>query len=82
MDWTGPQQTLPDGQGIVTVLMRWSNKHGECYGCGLPAAFWIPNRNVDHLSPTAPHASEKRCAVCAANEAAEGLLIRRIDSEF
>ena len=47
-----------DETGHKIVVFRWSCHLGECYECGAPAAFWIPNRAVDAESPLAPHESE------------------------
>ena len=58
---------------IKTVTFQWSTEHGECYDCGNPAAFISDEHN------TAPE--NLRCAVCAANDAAAGAAIRRIDPE-
>lgn len=65
---------------------------GLCNDCGLPAAFWSPTVygrfyiDVDGTmqgkkgksGTLEPEDTEKFCAVCAANHAAEGEEIRRI----
>lgn len=61
---------LPNGH--VEVTFEWSADHGRCYDCGLPAAFL----DVDCYGPGR---HEKHCAVCAANHAADGSTIRRIE---
>lgn len=52
---------------LVTVQFQWDDQHGECYDCGLPAAFSV---GLDIV-----------CAVCAANHAVDGDVIVRLDSE-
>lgn len=54
-----------------TVVFTWSTKLGNCYDCGLPAAFTVDREE----------SSDLRCAVCAANAAARGETIQRIDKE-
>lgn len=56
-------------EDIELVVFGWSNKHGHCDDCGLPAAF-----------AREPLAS-RLCAVCAANAAADGERIFRLDPE-
>ena len=63
----------------VLVTFIWSTEDGHCYDCGLPAAFYAPKR-YSH-EPRDPSPQNKLCAVCAANEAAGGEMIRRIDEE-
>ncbi|WP_281783740.1 hypothetical protein [Sinimarinibacterium flocculans] len=53
------------------VHFQWSDEHGECYDCGNPAAFY----SSEHTTP--PY--NKRCSVCAANDAANGAIITRIE---
>lgn len=55
------------------IEFRWSREHGDCYGCGLPAAFTSSDAK---MSP-----ENLRCAVCAANDAADGCRIRRVDAD-
>ena len=62
------------------VTFEWSTEYGECHDCGLPAAFasgWqaIVNAGTVKVIP----ATLKRCAVCAANDAAAGEHVIRID---
>lgn len=54
------------------VEFDWSTKHGQCYDCGLPAGFQL----VGDAGSTG-----KRCAVCAANAAADGEQITRLFPE-
>jgi len=56
------------------IIFHWSREHGDCYDCGRPAAF----RAVDCYG-RARH--EILCSVCAANWAADGQIIERIDQE-
>ena len=58
---------------LVDVHFMWSTEHGECYDCGLPAAFYRDGVIAEH---------NKLCAVCAANDAAKGAEIHRIDGEM
>lgn len=55
------------------VEFDWSTEHGECYECGLPAAFSLTADMAD---------TGKRCCVCAANAAAEGETIIRLFEEW
>lgn len=62
------------------VIFHWSADHGECYDCGLPAAFKAdlyrtPKRTDER------DIWENQCAVCAANAAANGHTIVRIQEE-
>jgi hypothetical protein len=50
---------------------RW----GRCQQCGAPPALYS-------LDPHGPGTPGKRCAVCAAHEAADGLKITFIDPEW
>jgi hypothetical protein len=59
---------VPD---LRIVVFQWSAKHGECHECGLPAAF------IDR--PYGDGEERRLCAVCAANSAAEGQAITRIE---
>lgn len=65
--------SIPDPT-IEVVVLGWSNRHGPCYECGLPAAFALADEG-----PLRPEI--KRCSVCAANDAATGIAIVRIDPE-
>jgi hypothetical protein len=60
---------------LIQVVHHWSDEHGTCYGCGHPAAFAIkdPDEGIDD--------EDKRCAVCAANDAADGEMIYRLFQE-
>ena len=53
---------------LVTVTFEWDDEWGACYECGVPAAF-----RIDGLT------DYRVCAVCAANSAAGGDTITRID---
>lgn len=60
---------------LKTVTFNWSTEYGTCYDCGLPAAFCLTGMtykdwDLDNL---------KRCAICAANDAANGESITRLD---
>jgi hypothetical protein len=60
------------------VTFYWSTKHGRCYDCGLPAAFFtVSNKGDKEITP-----EQKLCAVCAANHACEGEVINRIEELF
>lgn len=54
---------------LVRVVFHWDPRHGPCHDCDLPAAFRLGDAS-----------GEKLCAVCAANHAADGQRIIRIDS--
>jgi hypothetical protein len=58
--------TSGDGE---LVVFHWTRHHGDCYGCGLPAAFYIESVTGD---------AALRCAVCAANAAVDGETVHRI----
>lgn len=64
-----------DDKGLVSIVFQWSDRHGECYECGAPAAFWLPPRGPIGE----PRDHEKRCAVCAANAAVDEERVLRID---
>lgn len=55
-----------------TVTFTWSRDHGDCEDCGLPAAFW-------NVHAYGPWKHQRLCAVCAANAAADGGCIQRIE---
>jgi len=55
--------------GHAIIVFQWSYENGICYDCGLPAAFYTGESK---------HAHAKRCAVCAANLAADGERVTRI----
>lgn len=57
--WIRPTRAepSPDNPGMVRVTFDWSPEHGECYDCGLPAAYALDGE-------TDPEAL--RCSVCAA----------------
>lgn len=56
---------------LVEVVFHWDDAHGKCYDCGKPAAF----TSSEHESEP----ENKRCALCAANDAANGASIQWID---
>jgi len=57
---------------VQEVKFLWSTEHGHCYDCGAPAAFKVLDYELT--------GDENRfCAVCAANHAADGYEIRRIE---
>lgn len=55
---------LPDRQIVVMV---WGTQNGPCHDCGLPAAF--QETGLGH----------KLCSVCAADIAADGVPIERLN---
>lgn len=59
---------------IEVVTFFWSNEHGRCTDCGLPAAFLIPYRYGSGKP-------DRLCAVCAANAAADGARVERLFSD-
>lgn len=59
---------------MVDVTFRWSTDHGECESCGLPSAFHA----IDQYGE-GKH--QRLCCVCAADLAADGWPIARIDGE-
>lgn len=71
---TGTTYHLAAGQEYELVTFMWSLEHGPCQECGRPAAFL----EVDAYGPGR---HMKQCSVCAANAAALGSTIRRIDPE-
>lgn len=77
----------PYTPGFEVATFVWSNEHGHCYECGLPAAFYLPvaylkeEPGATNEGDEGPTEWNKRCAVCAANAAAEGEAVKRIDEE-
>lgn len=74
----------PYTEGFEVVTFVWSNEHGHCYDCGLPAHFFLPLAYLsgDKVVPgQEPTDQNKRCGVCAANAAAEGETVKRIVEE-
>lgn len=55
-------------------VFAWSRNHGDCYDCGAPAAFQLG-------AVGAPAPSSLRCAMCAAQAAADGEYIERIEED-
>lgn len=66
------QPVLKGVPELRIVVFQWSAKHGECLECGLPAAFRT-------AAPDGVHSPDYLCAVCAANRAADGERIERIE---
>lgn len=60
---------------LAVVVFQWSTKHGPCHDCGLPAAYVQPNA----YGPKSTAEPPKLCAVCAADVAAGGAEILRIE---
>jgi hypothetical protein len=81
-----PSLNLPEGPEKEKaaekekVTFAWSLEHGRCYDCGIPAAFYLPRAYVRKGDPEGPTDFNKRCAICAANDAALGEQVRRIDA--
>lgn len=79
-DYLGAAEALADmlesGGATEPVLLHWSREHGDCIDCGLPAAFFAPDRFGGWSDA---HVRNIACAICAANWAAEGNVIRRIE---
>ena len=74
------------GTELVIVTFAWSTRLGSCYECGLPAQFFLPRAYInEQRTPNAPDQApddtNKRCAICAANAAAEGEPVLRIEPE-
>lgn len=60
---------------LIDVHFQWSDEYGECYECGLPAAYVVP----DAYGPNQPLSEyHKRCCRCAALDAADGLRVVRL----
>lgn len=67
------------GDGLAAVTFLWSTDKGRCYNCGIPAAFAVPDAyGTDATGELSAH--HLRCAVCAANDAADGERVIRLDS--
>jgi hypothetical protein len=68
---------------IVHVEFDWTDEFGTCYDCGHPAFFALPDAyNRAGEEPQPIDDKHKRCALCAANAAAEdGERIIRLDTE-
>lgn len=70
----------PYTPGYEVVTFVWSNEHGHCYDCGLPAHFFLPRAYVSEHSPDdEPATRNLRCGICAANAATDGETVRRIE---
>jgi|SRR5215472_7362380 len=61
--------------GTAAVLFHWKTRWGRCQECGAPAAFYS-------FDPYGPGTPGKRCAVCAAHDAVDGLKITFIDPDW
>lgn len=64
----------------VVITATWDDRYGECYDCGWPAAFYLPDAYGVDGEP--PKEYNKRCAVCAANDACNDSTVRRIAEFF
>jgi hypothetical protein len=62
--------------GLEIIVFQWARKHGDCDDCGLPAAFKI---DLSAFQQDAGFPERQFCAVCAANAAADGERIERIE---
>lgn len=60
---------------IIEVTFKWSDEYGFCYECGRPAAFLVGDRRDSFDT------ADLRCAVCAANAAADGEIVARVDED-
>lgn len=83
-----PRATVVGRPDLATTMVVhfWSNANGWCSECGNPAAFFLPRAYINETrTPNAPDQqttdTNKRCAVCAANAAADGEIVRRIHEE-
>jgi hypothetical protein len=85
LDWRealdGVHDILDGPEGTETIVFHWSADHGRCYDCNLPAAFYLPYAYVRDYIPEPPQPRNLRCAVCAANAAADGESVERIVEE-
>lgn len=72
LDFDNPAPAAPEEE----VTFTWSTRAGRCYDCGRPAAFL---RGTYLRQPHDSDETTKLCAVCAANAAADGEPITRID---
>jgi hypothetical protein len=61
------------------VEFWWDDIAGECYDCGLPAAYRLIHEPVEPTTPVSP--TDLRCSVCAAFEAASGTRIEYLHAE-
>lgn len=59
--------------GIVPVTFYWTDRNGYCDECGLPAAFKLIGHRAYETD------AWLLCSVCAANAAADGEFIERIE---
>lgn len=58
---------------LRTVTFQWDDRLGDCYECGRPAAFFATYKG------DIPTPETIRCSLCAANNAADGENIARIE---
>jgi hypothetical protein len=66
----------------TNVNLFWRDSYGHCYDCGLPAAFILSSEytyQVNRSERVEYRDTDKRCAICAANAAADGEYIQRIE---
>ena len=70
------KEAEPVTSGDRLILLSWSPALGQCYECGLPAAFAVPDAYGPNI-PLSDH--HKRCAVCAVNDAVDGERITRLE---
>lgn len=56
---------------LQTVTFHWHTRYGPCEDCGLPSAYLIDGNSESAL---------RTCSVCAAEHAAGGSHIARLDS--
>ena len=61
---------------LVHVEFDWSDEHGECYECGLPAAYAL-----DYNFANEKNEAALRCSVCAALAASEGAILTYLFAE-
>jgi len=66
-----------EGDGLELVTFEWSTEFDECYECGLPAAYVVP----DAYGKTTLGVTHLRCCRCAALAAADGERVVHIFAE-
>ena len=71
----GRPRPMPD-RHLVRVEFDWSDEHGDCFDCGLPAAYRIPRFTHNTMPDT-----DIFCSICAAGYASRGFEIRRLFPE-
>lgn len=60
----------PDKDSDQIYIFQWSTHHPACVDCGNPAPFYSDRYDLDSEPGSL-------CAICAANDAAEGMTITR-----